>query len=398
MPKLTVEEILADVIDAFKVRVPAINRMGRDFRHGGLKKGQTYTAHIAGIPGVTEYDENDGGYQHDAQSARGLLTDVPITVDQHKKVSLLWNHLDSITDKKQEYDKVVANAGYAIAKAVVMSIIAKVNRRTLTQQSIYSTVNSDYDAVEAIRSAMNLVGAAPTGRTGIVNTAVASSLGLDERVLSKDYRGEMHGSSALRVFSNLAGFEEVLEWPELPSNNGQAIAITATAATDLINLVGHPFKDGDRVYFPALTGGTGLTAGTTSYYVRDAAADTFKVSVTEGGAAVDIESNVSAGTVQLVENLTGVFFEPSALAVLAGIPDDFETVIGGDRAPEVSSIHTYTDPDTGLTLAAISERQQGTLRGFLHLTLVWGSAVGRQLPTNAAGALTDYAGHRLVSA
>jgi hypothetical protein len=32
------------------------------------------------------------------------------------------------------------------------------------------------------------------------------------------------------------------------------------------------------------------------------------------------------------------------------------------------------------------------------MTLVWGSAVGRQLSTNAAGALTDKGGHRLISA
>lgn len=399
MPTLTVEEILADVLDAFKVRVPALNRMGRDFRTGGLKLGQSYKAHIAGIPTVGDYDENSGGYQAGAQSARALLTDVPITVDKHKKVSLKWQHLNSIADKKQEYDKVIANAGYALAKAVILDILTKVSRRTLTNQTIEAEVSSDYDVIEAIRSDMNLAGASDMGRFGIVNTAVASALHLDERVLSGDYRGQMDGASALRVFRNLAGFEEVFEWPELPTNNGTATAITATASTDVINLVGHSFLDGDRVYFPALAGGAGLTAGTTSYYVRDAAADTFKVSATEGGAAVDITTNYTSGTVQLRENLTGIFAEPSALAILAGIPEDFETVVGdGFNAPQISSINTWTDEATGLTLAAISERQAGTLNAFLHLTLVWGSAVGRQAATAAAGALTDPAGHRLVSA
>ncbi len=399
MPKLTVEEILADVLDAFKVRVPAVNRMGRDFRTGGLKLGQTYTAHIAGIPSVGDYDENSGGYQAGAQSARALLTDVPIVVDKHKKVSLKWNHLNSIADKKQEYNKVISNAGYALAKAVVLDVMGKVNRRTLTNQTVEPEVSSDYDAIEAIRSAMNLDGAADTGRFGIVNTPVASALHLDDRVLSTLYRGEMDGANAHRVFRNLAGFEEVFEWPELPSNNGTAQDITATASTDVINLNAHTFQDGDRVYFPTLTGGAGLTAGTTSYYVRDAATNTFKVSATAGGAAVDITTNYSGGTVQLRENLTGVFAEPSALAILAGIPEDFETVVGdGFNAPQISNITTWTDPDTGLTLAAISERQSGTLNAFMHLTLVWGSAVGRQASTNAAGSLTDPAGHRLIAA
>lgn len=399
MPTLIVEEILADVLDAFKVRVPALNRMGRDFRTSGLKLGQTYTAHIAGVPTVGDYDENNGGYQASPQNARDLLTDVPITVDKHKKVTLKWRHLNSIADKKQEYQKVIANAGYALAKAVVNDIIAKVNRRTLTNQSIYSVANSDYDAVNAIRDAMNLAGASDLGRVGMVNTNVASSLHLDERVLSADYRGDMQGGQSLRVFQNIAGFQEVFEWPELPSNNGTATAITATASTDLVNLTAHGFQDGDRVYFPALTGGAGLTAGTTDYFVRDATADTFKVAATAGGAAVDITSNATAGTVQRIENLTGVFFEPSALAVLAGIPEDFETVVGeGFGAPKLSETYTWTDPATGMTLAAVAEGQTGTLNSFLHMTLVWGSAVGRQLSTNAAGALTDKGGHRLISA
>ena len=80
---------------------------------------------------------------------------------------------------------------------------------------------------------------------------------------------------------------------------GATSAITGTAATDTINLASHRYVNGDKVEFPTLTGGAGLTAGN-DYYVRDATANTFKVSATRTGAAIDITTDITAGTVREV--------------------------------------------------------------------------------------------------
>ena len=92
-----------------------------------------------------------------------------------------------------------------------------------------------------------------------------------------------------------------------------------------------------------------------------------------------------------------MFWEPRAIAVVAGIPDDFDGAAQMFGAPPTYGVRTLTDETTGLTMVAISESQQGTLKGFLHLTFVYGVSVGRQLSTNSAGAIADHAGHRLVS-
>ncbi len=76
------------------------------------------------------------------------------------------------------------------------------------------------------------------------------------------------------------------------------IAVTGTAADDTISLVAHGLANGTPIIFPTLTGGAGLTALTTTYFVRDAAADTFKVALSPGGTAVDITSNLTAGTIR----------------------------------------------------------------------------------------------------
>jgi len=73
--------------------------------------------------------------------------------------------------------------------------------------------------------------------------------------------------------------------------------ITGDAGTDIITAVGHNYTANQGVRFPTLTGGSGLTAATTNYFVRDISGNTFKVSTASGGSAVNFTTNITAGTV-----------------------------------------------------------------------------------------------------
>jgi len=68
--------------------------------------------------------------------------------------------------------------------------------------------------------------------------------------------------------------------------------VTATAADDLLTYTAHGLADGTPValYFNSSAGYGGLTSGT-RYFVRDSAADTFKLAATSGGAAIDITTD-----------------------------------------------------------------------------------------------------------
>jgi hypothetical protein len=74
-------------------------------------------------------------------------------------------------------------------------------------------------------------------------------------------------------------------------------SITGVAATDIITATGHTFVNGDPVVFESLTGGAGIRMATQIYYVIDAATNTFQISETVGGAAVNFTTNITAGTV-----------------------------------------------------------------------------------------------------
>lgn len=74
---------------------------------------------------------------------------------------------------------------------------------------------------------------------------------------------------------------------------------TSAAADDIIDTAtAHGYAAGDRVVFPSLTGGAGLTANRVYYVIAaNLAATTFQVSATAGGAAVNFTTDITAGTV-----------------------------------------------------------------------------------------------------
>ena len=101
--------------------------------------------------------------------------------------------------------------------------------------------------------------------------------------------------------------------------NGPTLATAgnaAIAATDLITTTSaHGLVAGNRIKITALTGGAGLTAGNTYFVVAPVTSTTFKVSSTLNGAAIDITSDSSAFTANVVNDiLNAVIFGPEAYA------------------------------------------------------------------------------------
>jgi surface protein len=75
---------------------------------------------------------------------------------------------------------------------------------------------------------------------------------------------------------------------------GTNAEVTFQGSADTVTRTAHGYVDGDLVKFYNIVTTTGITEDI-PYYVRDAAADTFKVSETPGGSAVDL-TNDGSGT------------------------------------------------------------------------------------------------------
>lgn len=397
MPTLTSTEILADVIDGFKGWFPALNNMGYDFRPGSLKLDQTYTAHIPTLPTISTYDGTTG-YANGATSARSLLSDVSVTVSNHKHVPILFEHLNQIKDSKNAYAKCISNTGYVLAKAVIDDVISGTTSLNFTQYSEYAQADCDVDMLINVTGDLNTQQAMPDGRVMIVNTGTANALSADSRLTSKDFAGQIVGSSGRRKWVNTHGFSVIEEYPGMANTYSAVGTFTAEADDDLLTLAAHGLVTGDLVKVKAITNGTPL-ADETYYHVIKISSSTIKLATSAANATAGTAINVTLdGTgIDLIKPQMNAFaFDPRAFTLLAGIPDNFNMSAIGINYNQVMNFESVSDPETGLTMAAVTWQAAGTGNVYFTPTLVWGYRAGRGGATNTTGALTDYAGHRVI--
>jgi hypothetical protein len=112
------------------------------------------------------------------------------------------------------------------------------------------------------------------------------SLPQSHRKRSKNNSGHPVGVSGRPAYGDAGG-----------SFRGLSQAITGVAATDVLTAASFSYLADAKIRLSALTGGTGLVADT-DYFVRDVVGLTFKVSLTQGGVAVNFTSDLTAGTVR----------------------------------------------------------------------------------------------------
>lgn len=92
---------------------------------------------------------------------------------------------------------------------------------------------------------------------------------------------------------------------------GTGKAVTGVAATDIFTSASHGYLAGQPVVFSGLTGGAGIGVG--RYYVIAAnlATNTFQVSATPGGAALNFTTDLTVGTVTRTDLLLNAQTAPS---------------------------------------------------------------------------------------
>jgi hypothetical protein len=393
---LTPTIILQRTIAAFAVRCPAIMLFASEFTTERLKKDQQAIAHIRVRPTDSTYDANNGGYKAGANSTRDLLVDVPLTMDQHKHVTIKLSHLHAIADSKIALEEHFRDSAEVLGKGFVDYLLGKANQQNFTYETIETVANSDRDMLGKVRKSMNSRGANASGRFMLVNSDVFEVLDADARITNRNNSGDQNlGGNPLGHLRNIAGFENIHEYPDLPSNNGTAVAVTGEADTELLTTgAAHGLVVGDRVTFPTLTGGTGLTAATGVYYVKTVpSATTLTVSATLGGATLNFTTDVTDGTIQKTENMTAFAGTREAIAIKTGLPSDSIDVAQAFGIPTPVSAEVVTDPDSGLSMIAYKWFETGTMDAYMTLAFLYGAAAGKQAGTATAGALLDKAGH-----
>jgi len=218
MSTLSTTQLIQDVLDAFKVRFPMLNRIGTEFSTETARLGQTVKARITSLPTVRDYDAA-AGYEANAANANDLSTDVDVTLNRHKHAPIRIDYLDQISTNRNLYDEAVGNLAFALGKEAFEHAMSLVVAANFSQSSIFTVASSDKDMLDDVKADMNAVGAAPIGRYGIVSSGVYSALEADARISSGHYHGQMTGGNAYGVLRGISGFEEIYEYPSMPSNS-----------------------------------------------------------------------------------------------------------------------------------------------------------------------------------
>ncbi len=236
--------------------------------------------------------------------------------------------------------------GEALAFDVLKDIFSVVSAKNYNSATIPGVTAANFDESEVgdLRAIVETEYWPESGRSLILNPSYGTNLLKQPQIIDASKRPDGARSFRDGIIGNVLGFD-IMETAGLHNNNGTAFAITGTAATDLINAVAHGLNDGDRVIFPTLVGGAGLTAATVAYFVRDKTADTFKVAATLDGAAVDITTNYGGGTCRRYEDIQGIAVLPSAILVgFAPVPPT------PAMRKEIFEYEELVDEETGLTL------------------------------------------------
>lgn len=96
------------------------------------------------------------------------------------------------------------------------------------------------------------------------------------------------------------------------------------------------------------------------------------------------------------ENLSSFFGDRRSIVMASRIPTDMEALATRLGVPKIAKMEPVSDPDSGLTFMAITWQKSGTFDLYTTLAWIYGISAGSQ--GGSAGDLTDYAGHRVVTA
>jgi hypothetical protein len=369
--KLQLSEVLDSAMRAFERAIAPLRAFATTFDNVPLQGTDKMV--VPYYPLATSATQNFAG------SYSALVTDTAtqakeVTINKRKVQALSFTSAERARQPRFSPEMHGRLKGEKLAFDVVNDILNRVSAGSFTGTTIAATAASSFDENDVAELAQYCATDlwSETGRSLVLNPAFFYALVKRPLLIQADQKGDT-ATQQNAALQRLLGFD-VYGTAGMPTNTVAGTqAITGVAATDVISLTAHGYNDGDRVIFPALTGGSGLTAGTTEYFVRDATADTFKVSATVGGAAVNFTTDISAGTVRRYENLAGFATLPSALLVGFAPITPAEAV--RQRMLDYQVIRS-SDPNSSMALEYRHFGDPNTDTSFQILEVNYGDALG----------------------
>jgi hypothetical protein len=210
-----------------------------------------------------------------------------------------------------------------------------------TMPDVFSdAVLTIYDEASTTRTGQFNLGNITAGQNRVINWPNASgTMALTSDIPAAGIGGSTGATNQAVLRASGTGGSTAQSSDLIVDDPVVAFACTGDASTDIITAVGHNFTDNQRIRFQSLTGGAGLffggPASSSNYFVRNISGNTFQVSTTSGGAAVNFTTNITAGAVLAVQRNLTLRTRKQAFAMTADAATDVITATG----------HTFVNGD-----------------------------------------------------
>lgn len=211
---LTPKKVVLDVFRFLRQQFPLINSISTDFSDEQANFNQQIVSRVPTIPTVADYHTTNGYVAGDAAT-----TDVPVTINAHKHVSLAFGEQELSGTNRNLVEEQKMGAAYALAKGLFDAVCAQITVANYANETVSTVANSDRDTLTALRKVLNTRGVG-NPRFAIVNGDVAEKLDQDSRIISSDYGrpGGTEEDNGWLHLQGVAGFRSVWEYPDLPTD------------------------------------------------------------------------------------------------------------------------------------------------------------------------------------
>lgn len=137
---LILPSILQRLMTAYKARLPMLKYFTFDVSPERVKFEQEIIAQMPIIPTALSHTPGSD-LRTNAQNVKDLITDIPMKIDQARKVVLKLPTSDAVRlELDPVFDQAISNAGYALATSVVASAISTATASNFSRQMAIETV------------------------------------------------------------------------------------------------------------------------------------------------------------------------------------------------------------------------------------------------------------------
>jgi hypothetical protein len=211
--------VTLDVIQYLKKKFPMLTRVATDFSKDAVLLNQNVISRVVTPPPTHDYVAPSAGGTGYASQDGAATTDVPVTINKHKFVSLSFSATELSSTRRNLLEEQKSAAAYALGRQAAIDLWALVTPTNFTQKyAIKAANNAARNTVTQMRQILVTAGA-DVNRFGICNPTVFSALSEDLGVISRFNFGSVDPNFNQGSIEGLAGFDAIDEYAELNTAN-----------------------------------------------------------------------------------------------------------------------------------------------------------------------------------